>query len=95
MKEEIPPQSMTLREFQFWLEGLLSGNDNPKDLPKREQWQQIITRLAWIADPQNAHTSHFVTRGIGGGGGGATSSFSQSLGNYTHTNTGGINGSSS
>lgn len=107
MKNEIPPQRMTLREFRFWLEGLLSGNDNPRDLPKRDQWQQIITRMDWIIDPnvkeppKSAGTSGSITISPGNNSLYLGSDFARTTVPATHThsvqslNYGGINGSSS
>lgn len=99
MKDAKQPERMTLREFKFWLEGLLSGNDNPRDLPKRDQWQQIMTRIELIDDPATPQKSKPVTSGTVTISDGTTGLYLGNSASWTaninpNYGFGGINGSS-
>jgi hypothetical protein len=45
MTHETNPQKVTFREFQMWLDGLLTGNEDRKSLPTLEQWRAIVAKL--------------------------------------------------
>ncbi len=54
MNEIVPasPPRITLREFKMWLDGLLSGGDDRRDLPSLDQWRKILTMIDRIEDKE-------------------------------------------
>lgn len=38
-------ERITFREFRMWLDGLLSANEDRKQLPSLTQWQAVLAML--------------------------------------------------